>query len=340
MRILAIIGALLSGVLLIFVGAGGAMWYAQRHVTPAPAVSAVAPQAAPDASSEARQARSGSSEIDLEAIRELLALVDAERREAILAAPEVFARFVEQERASQAVLTAAYANGADANEAVATLMQRASQKVLVEAYLTQVIRRNLDPGFPSDAQTREFYDANKASFRLPDRVHLWQVFIPAPEDSSAQAKKNAAALAEQVAENLRKGKTDFPAAAAKYSKHLQSRVNDGYMGLLKTDDLLPEVRSAVDELERDAVSAPVRSAAGFHILQRGARVDGSQLEFEAVRLRVVAQLQREAANRVRQAALKKILETYPVAVDETAISDWRVRLEAFEWPETFAPEPL
>jgi len=339
LRILAIIGALLIGVVLIFVGAAGAMWFAKQDDSPGTGPIDAAP-ANTQVSTEATAAphRSGAEEIEMEMVRQLLSLVDAERRDAILDSPEVFGKFIQQERANQAVLTAAYANAADRNEAVATLMLRASQKVLAEAYLTQVVRRNLDANFPSEKQTREFYEANKTSFRLPDRVHLWQVFIPAAAGSSEQAIKNAAALADQVAAGVRKGKNDFASAAAKYSKHLQSRVNDGYMGLLKTDDLLPEVRAAVEELKPEAVSVPIRSKAGFHIIKRGALVAGSQLEYAAVQARIVAQLRREAANRVRQAAVRKIMETYPVQVDESAFEEWLRNLRANDWPATLTSE--
>lgn len=338
MRILPIIGVAAGSALLIFVGAGAAYWYGKQTAVVPVEAAEKDPVEPPRTEQAAEPARSGASAIEIDMLRQLLTLVDAERREAILASPEVFAQFVEQERASQAVLTAAYANAADRNDAVAALMLRASQKVLAEAYLTQVVRRNLDAGFPTEAQTREFYDANLASFKLPDRVHLWQIFIPADENSSKQAEINAKALAEQISKSLIQGKTTFAAAAEKYSKHLQSRVNDGYMGLLKLDDLLPEVRAAVDKLKPDAVSAPIRSATGFHIIKRGAIVAGTQLEYSAVHDRIVAQLRREAANRVRQAAVKKILETYPVAVDEAAIDAWLQELRTDEWPTT-AREP-
>lgn len=327
MRILPIVGALLVGAMLILVGAGGAMWYAK--LAPADEATRGGPEPVEQASDPVR---AGVTEIELDTVRQLLSLVDHERRAAILESSENFAKFVQQERANQAVLTAAYENSADQNDAVSTLMLRASQKVLAEAYLTQVVRRNLDANFPSEEQTREFYAANEDAFRLPDRLHLWQIFIPADAQSSALAKKNASALATQLATGLRAGKTDFAAVAGKHSKHLQSRVNDGYMGLLKTDDLLPEVRAAIEKLKPDTVSLPVQSDAGFHILKRGALVVGTQLEFAAVQARIVAQLQREAGNRVRQAAVKKIIETYPVNVDESALDQWLESLESAQWP--------
>ncbi len=325
MRILPIIAAALIGVLLIFVGAGAAWWYIERRA-PAPAPAVEAPVATtPDP-------RRGAERIELDMLRDLLRLVEASRRDAILESSDVFARFVEQERANQAVLTAAYANDADRNAAVTTLMLRASQKVLAESYLTQVVRRNLDEAFPSEAQAREYYEANAESFRLPDRVHLWQIFIPAPATGADTALTNARRLATQVATALGGGKTSFKEAANRYSKHLQSQVNDGYMGLLKLEDLLPEVKTEVAALKIGDISQPVQSAAGFHVLKRGEIVSGQQLEFDAVRERVVTQLRNDAATRVRQAAVKKILETYPVAVDNALQESWREELRATAWP--------
>lgn len=325
MRILPIIAAALAGVVLIFVGAGAALWYTGRPaVAPEPVI-----EEAPETASDPRR---GAERIELDMLRDLLRLVDASRRDAILESADVFARFVEQERANQAVLTAAYANDADRNPAVATLMLRASQKVLAEAYLTQVVRRNLDDGFPTEAQAREYYDGNTQSFRLPDRVHLWQIFIPAPAKGPETAVTNARRLATRVATTLTQGKTSFKEAANRYSKHLQSQVNDGYMGLLKLEDLLPEVKTAVAALKIGAISQPVQSEAGFHILKRGEIVAGQQLEFDTVRERIVKQLRDDAASRVRQAAVKKILETYPVAVADELLAAWREQLQSTAWP--------
>ncbi|TDJ62367.1 MAG: hypothetical protein E2O36_04855 [Proteobacteria bacterium] len=328
LRILAVTGALLGGVMLMVAGAGGAMWYARHGGFPG--VSSSVATTEPVSTSEQVSSKSGAKEIELAMLRQLLALVAAKRRDTILASSDVFAKFVQQERSNQAVLTAAYANAADQSESVGTLMLRASQKVLAEAYLTQVVRRNLDPKFPSDVQTSEFYTSNKASFRLPDRVHLWQIFIPADNKGSEREITDAASLASQVAKALHDGKGDFASAAVKHSKHVQSRLNDGYMGLLKMDALLPEVRAAVAKLKPDAVSAPLQSDAGFHIVRRGALVRGTQLDYATVRPRIEAKMRLEAERRVRQAALKKILDTYPVAVDESALENWRRQLQTVE----------
>lgn len=327
MRILAIIGALLLGALLIFVGAFGARWFGSSDApAPEPVVSPPAAEAGvPDA-------------LDLRTVRELLLVVDAARRAEILGSPERFAQFVDQETLNQAVLRAAYANGADENEAIGVLMERAGQRVLAEAYLNQVVRVNLDPAFPTDDQVREAYDNNPDAFRLPERMHLWQIFVPLPETATEAERKSAWALAEDLAERLRKGKADFAALAREHSAHEASRVSEGYMGLVRVPELLPAIAEAAAALAEGEISVPIASASGLHIIRKGATVEPEVIDFEKVRDNVRQRLRREAALKLRQAALEKIAEEFPVSAPRSDLETWRTRLQA-DLPAVAVPPP-
>lgn len=324
MRILAIIGALLLGALLIFVGAFGARWFGAADLpSPEPVVAPTRAEAPPDT-------------LDLAAMRELLMVVDAGRRGEILASPEAFARFVEQEVQNQAVLRAAYANGADENEAIGVLMERAGQRVLAEAYLNRVVQLNLDPAFPTDEQVREAYDNNPDAFRLPERMHLWQIFVPLPSDAPEAERAAAWALAEDLSAQLRAGKAEFAALAKAHSAHEASRVNEGYMGLVRVPDLLPAIAEAAAKLEPDEVSPPIASASGLHIIRRGASVESEAIDFEKVKDNIRQRLRREAALKLRQAAVEKISDEFPVSAPESDVEAWRETLRA-ELPAVAAP---
>jgi hypothetical protein len=253
--------ALLLGALLIVAGGLG-----QRYLLgTAPAVPAPATEAKPATPMPARDAAPG---LDGKLLGEVLAIVDAPRRGEILASAEVFKRFVHQEALNQAVLKAAYANQADVNPQIKTLMERAGQRVLVETYLNQVVRANLDAKFPSDAEVREAYDKNPDAFRVPERVHLWQIFIPLDGRADDKAVKAAWSRANRVADELRNNKGDFGALARQYSAHEASRLNDGYMGLLKSAELLPPIAEALKKLKPGQVSEPIASETGLHVLKR------------------------------------------------------------------------
>ncbi|MEX2482027.1 MAG: peptidylprolyl isomerase [Gammaproteobacteria bacterium] len=304
MRILAVVGAVLLGALLIILGAFGARWLAPAGGAASPAVVGSAPGSEDAESFDAR--------LDVQTLRELLAVIGPEQRAQILDSEDNFDRFVRQEILNQAVLAAAYANGADDNETIEVLMQRAGQRVLVEAYLNQVVQRNLDPDFPSDAQVREAYDKNPDAFRLPQRLHLWQIYIPLAADANEAVRKQTRQLADGIAADLRAGKATFEAMARKHSAHQTSRLSDGYMGLIKVDELLPAVAEAALALENGGISAPVATETGLHILKRGAVVESDMLEFEVVAGEIRERLRNEAVAKVRQAALEKIEAEYPV----------------------------
>ena len=335
MRILAILGALVLGAALICVGAGGAIWYAKQQTHDSSTNTSTLTSVTPEAGSGGLRAmtdtdRPGSDpvldHIDLEKIKDLLSLLDSDRRHAIVNSPERFAQFVRLEATNQSILKAAHANSADEKPAVRALMERARQKVLAEAYLNEVVRLNSDPGFPTEDNIKEFYEKNTESFRLPDRVHLWQIFLAVDADADAQAKDAVLSQAGRIVDALRKGKAGFPSMVKTYSAHTQSRVNDGYMGLLKMDELLPEVRAAVKKLKVGQVSDPVRSQSGYHIIKRGAFVAGTTLEMAQYADQIKKQLKQHGAQRIRKAAIEKIVASFPVRVPEDELEQWRANV--------------
>ncbi len=319
MKVLAIAGAVLLGALLIFLGASGA-----RFLAPGDGEAGTVEVTSTEGGD--RAAPSGS--LDLQAISELLAVLDANRRNQIIDSKENFERFVKQETLNQSVLSAAYGNGADQNEAIGVLMARAGQRVLAEAYLNQVVRLNLDPKFPTEEQVREAYDKNPAVFRVPRRMHLSQIFIQLQEDGDESASKDAWKLADSLAAQLRSGKANFENLAKKHSDHAASRVNDGYMGLINMAELLPPIAEAALGLKEGGISDPIATESGLHILKRGAIVEEEHLEFDAIKGNIRQRLVREAAIKVRQAAIEKISEEYPVEAPQADLESWRESLQA------------
>lgn len=334
-------GLLLVALGLFAGGAIGGLWYAKR-LDPTVASGAVStPATNPSAATGAKPLTStgdkpGTSAVTVDSVRQLLLLLDPAQRKALLADAQKFQQFVAQEAEAQAVLAAARANALDRNEAVQQLMQRAGDKVLADTYLREVVRRNLDPKFPNEQQISDFYTKNPELFTLPERVHLWQIFIPMTAGDSAEKKEQARTLSRQILEQLKGGKADFATLAAKYSKHGASRINDGYMGLVRLDELVPQVKEAVAKLGEGMISRPLETPDGIHILKRGVSVKGSLVGLDEVRPQVIARLQRDASAEVRQAAIKKVMATYPVSPAEAAVDTWREQLNAKEWPAAAA----
>lgn len=260
-------------------------------------------------------------------LKMLLNLLPIDQREAVLNDENAFKQLAQQEAQNRAVLTAARANGLGNDAVVQKLMQRGADRVLVDVYLNQVIRGNLPTDFPSDEQVREYYDKNKDKFQTPERMHLWQIYLPFDKDAKQQEIDALNKRANALVLDLRRGKQTFEKVAAEQSQHQASRFNGGYLGLLRREELLPEVRAAVEGMSEGDISHPIKSDTGFHIVRRGATVPAQTLSFDDARADIKQLLIREAIQQTRSAVLQKIQSTYPVQVDDKNLKSWREQLK-------------
>jgi parvulin-like peptidyl-prolyl isomerase len=314
---------MLSGALLTLLGAAGALWL--THGEPPWSTQREQPSAQAPAPTTTDGVRTD-TRIERADIEKLLLAVDLDRQAQVLTSAETFKQFVEQEALNQSMVRAAVANQAESNPQIKELMERAGQSVLAQAYMNQVIKANLDPAFPSDEQVKKYFDENGARFTTPDRVHISQIFLAAEPDATAAEVAAVEQRANDIALGLKQGKSDFAEEAARSSGHIQSRLNDGYMGLLRVEDLLPEIRSEVENLAENAVSKPIKTKDGFHIIKRGAIVKGQPLRLDEVEQQIRALMRREAEAQVRQAAADKIRQTYPTEIATSDLEVWRKQL--------------
>jgi len=129
--------------------------------------------------------------------------------------------------------------------------------------ILKLVNREVKAGVVlSDQDILAYYEAHSKQFLSPLRFHLHQILIPVPSPDSAPA-------AEQTARNaldeLKSG-ADFEAMVRKYSSGPEA-ANQGDLGSVRADYMLPEIRQAVEFLKPGEYSAPVRTPAGIHIFR-------------------------------------------------------------------------
>jgi peptidylprolyl isomerase len=301
---------------------------------PVPASTPATPADVPPAAAEAAVPA-----VRLQDIEALLAALPAAERDTWLADTESLTRLLEEEATLRSVLVAAAANKALDDPLTALLVQRARDRMLVDLYLARVVRANLSPDYPSPEDVRKFFDTHPERFLLQERVPVWQIYMALPAGGDEKTAAALEAEARKLAQALAKGETTFAAAAARYSQHQQSRFAGGYMGLLALPEMLPEVRAALERLKEGAVSEPVRTSQGWHIVKRGARVPEQRFEFSEVEAEARQALLREAAAEVKAAAVAKIREQYKVAYPAAEVDGWHQQLLSREWNDRPTPTP-
>lgn len=99
----------------------------------------------------------------------------------------------------------------------------------------------------------------------PTQIHLAQILVAVPEGSTAEQERMLLAKAEQLRRQLDEG-ADFSALAAQASD-APDKANGGQLGPRSPDRYPPLFVDATRALKVGAVTGPVRSGAGFHLLK-------------------------------------------------------------------------
>ncbi len=99
----------------------------------------------------------------------------------------------------------------------------------------------------------------------PSQIHLAQILVAVPEGATAEQERALLAKAEQLRRQLDAG-ADFSALARQVSD-APDKANGGQLGLRSPERYPPLFVNATRALKVGAVTAPVRSGAGFHLLK-------------------------------------------------------------------------
>lgn len=146
----------------------------------------------------------------------------------------------------------------------------------------------------TDAEVNAFYNANKASFNLPEnKVRLAQILVTPTPDGTINNLKNDKAQndtqAKQKIDNLlmriRQGE-DFGALAQNYSED-QFAANGGDIGFVPESALgqaNPELRKMILEMTPGQVSPVIRTPEGYRIIKLIAKEPAGQRELSDPRV--------------------------------------------------------
>ncbi len=144
----------------------------------------------------------------------------------------------------------------------------------------------------SDEDVQAYYDVyRERRFRQSEAVKFSQIFIPTAEGASAEDKTAAREQLEGVLKQAREG-GDFAELAKQHSQD-ESAAEGGDMGFVVRGQLVTALDEALFALEEGAISDPVESSLGLHLLKAVERREDKIRELEEVREEIVAALKRE-----------------------------------------------
>jgi len=173
---------------------------------------------------------------------------------------------------------------------------RVAEQVQVE-YLTLSVDLLAGHVQVDPAEVRKAYDANLAQFGAPESRQASHILISA--GSGPEARKKAAAKAEQLYKELVKKPAGFAEAAKKHSQDPGSAANGGDLGRISRGQMqdAPEFEAALFKLKPGEISPPVETKHGFHIIQLVALHGAQTRPFEEVRGQIEGDLRKQQAAR-------------------------------------------
>ena len=118
----------------------------------------------------------------------------------------------------------------------------------------------------TDAEIQAFYDQNKEMFSRPEERRARHVLVKVDATADQATLDAAQKTIESVAAQARAG-ADFAQLAAKYSDDPGSKTQGGDLGFFPRGRMVPEFDEAVFTMAPGAISDPIRTSFGYHVIQ-------------------------------------------------------------------------
>jgi peptidyl-prolyl cis-trans isomerase D len=172
------------------------------------------------------------------------------------------------------------------------------------------------------------YDADIESYNEPERARASHILIRLSQDADEETVAAARTAALEVRTRIEAGEA-FSDVAREISDDPGSRQSGGDLGLFRKGHNAAAIDEAIFSLEASQISEPVRSPAGFHVIQVSERIPEGIRPFEEVS----AELARaDAITEAAQERTRKLLEELRADLDagmslESAASSRSVSLE-------------
>ncbi|MGV3771739.1 MAG: peptidylprolyl isomerase [Verrucomicrobiales bacterium] len=196
------------------------------------------------------------------------------------------------------------------------------RKQVIEQYIVKtVIDRELSSEIQvSEAEIKNFYEKNIASFTEPEKARVAHVLLGVRDfttrkELSPADKKKKREIAEKVAERAKRGE-DFTKLVKEFTDDAESKPKNGEYIVVKGLSRIPvEFESAAFSLKVGQISDVVASPFGFHVIKLLEKFPGKTTSLAEVQEKIKETLFQQEAQKLVQGHVKKLREEYQVKVN-------------------------
>lgn len=255
-------------------------------------------------------ARLGNQQVSPEELQALLATVPEQTREQLRGDRQALERWIRARLAEKAVLEQAEAQGWAQRPEVLRQTRAATEQIVFRDYLQSVSQVPAD--YPSATDLQQAYDAGKANWVTPALYRVSQIFLAVPD---AQSLETVRKQATELSKKAQAAPGEFAALATQYSQDRVTAERGGDSGLQPLQQLVPQVRGAVARLKVGAVSEPLQSPAGFHVIKLTEQQPARTATLDELRDQLTQALRAQRQEQIAQAYLDGMLTTATLSID-------------------------
>lgn len=155
-----------------------------------------------------------------------------------------------------------------------------------------------------DDEVHAYYAANPARFRLPERVHARHILVKVDPGAGEEEKRAARGRIAAILDKIRSG-GDFAELARQHSED-STAARGGDLGVFARGAMVKPFEDAAFALEAGAVSDPVETPFGYHIIRVEERIPEITVPEEAARERIRSFLREGKAREAVQAEISRL----------------------------------
>ena len=172
----------------------------------------------------------------------------------------------------------------------AELLTKIRESNMVAEYLQGVAEAAGKVAEKTEADAKEFYDANPRMFAIPELMSASHILVQF-KSAEPTDEEDAAAFAkcQEIKAKLAADASNFADLAKEFSD-CPSKAQGGSLGQFPAGSMVPEFEAALKQLETGKVSDPVRTQYGYHLILAGAKTEASTRSFDEVKEQVIAYL--------------------------------------------------
>ncbi|MBE6570090.1 MAG: peptidylprolyl isomerase [Ruminococcaceae bacterium] len=173
------------------------------------------------------------------------------------------------------------------------------QRVKEEMLTSYAVQKAVERVSVTEADAKKYYEENQDKFVSGMKFNADHILVETKEK------------AEEILAKINAGEISFADAAAAEST-CPSGQNGGSLGDFSAGQMVPEFENACAAMEIGAVSEPVQTQFGFHLIKLNNKEDGGIMKYEDVKNELMEALKGEKQQAAYQSKLNQLKILYPV----------------------------